>query len=265
MFVSDQLVPPSRLQNIEPINLTRLVIGAVDDVRNVASARGVTIRLNLDTHSGTVLGDPRRLRHEVSDMLLNVLARAIPGSVVEIAVSRDDVRAEIRLGLEGSSEPPIDSAVTLRLPLLPFRVGEPGAAVRPLDTLDACRGIRVLVVDDEPDARQLVADVLTHYGAEVDIAESTLLALAALNQVKYDVLVTDIAMPFDDGFSLLYQLRNESGPNQGLPAVALTAHASDDMRDRAIAAGFSAYLTKPVLPSALVNVVATVGRQPAGN
>lgn len=265
MSVTDQLVPPTRIHNLEPINLTPLVTSAVDTVRDLAAARGVTIRLNLDTHGGTVHSDPQRLHQELTDLMRQVLEKAGAGAILDVALSRDDVRAEIRVGLEGSSGQATDSAVTLRLPLLPFRVGEPGAAIRPADTLDACTGIRVLVVDDESDARLLVAEVLSHYGADVDIAESTLLALSALNQVKYDVLVTDISMPFDDGFSLIEQLRAEAGPNRTVPAVALTAHASDDTRDRVIAAGFSAYVTKPVLPSALVNIVAAVGRPQAAS
>ena len=151
-------------------------------------------------------------------MLVRVLDQAPRGSVLDVALSRDDVRAEFRVGLEAGG-----AAATMRLPLLPFRVGEPGAAARPADTRDACRGIRVLVVDDEADARLLVAEVLTHYGAEVDVAESTLLALAALHQMKYDVLVSDLSMPFEDGFSLIEQLRSEPGPNRSLPTVALTA------------------------------------------
>ena len=255
MSATDQLVPPTRTENVQPISLTPLLTSTLDDLRDLAATRGVTIHVELDTYGGTVLGDPQRLRQELSTMLVTVLDQAPRGSVLDVALSRDDVRAELRVGLEAGG-----AAATMRLPLLPFRVGEPGAAARPADTRDACRGIRVLVVDDEADARLLVAEVLTHYGAEVDVAESALLALAALHQMKYDVLVSDLSMPFEDGFSLIEQLRSEPGPNRSLPTVALTAHASDDMRARVLAAGFSAYVTKPVLPSALVNVVATVGR-----
>jgi len=123
------------------------------------------------------------------------------------------------------------------------------------------RGVRVLVVDDDPDARESVATVLEQTGASVRAVASAADAVEALEQEACDVLLSDIAMPGVDGYTLLGRARARLGGRE-LPAAALTAYAGTEDRGRALAAGFQAHLTKPVDPAQLVAVVAELA-QPA--
>jgi PAS domain S-box-containing protein len=124
------------------------------------------------------------------------------------------------------------------------------APVGPAARLD---GVSILVVDDEPDARDLVATVLKEAGAETREADSASSAIEALDRQVPDVLVSDIGMPREDGYTLLRNLRSRA-PDQGgsVPAIALTAFTRREDVDRAMEAGFQLHLAKPVEPADLV-------------
>ena len=117
-------------------------------------------------------------------------------------------------------------------------------------------GLRVLVVDDEADARALVQEILRQHGAEVYLAQSAAEARSALSHTKPDVIVSDIGMPDEDGYSFIRRVRSEGGR---MPAIALTAYASQQDAQRAFVAGFQKHVTKPVEPARLVSVVANLG------
>lgn len=119
-------------------------------------------------------------------------------------------------------------------------------------------GARVLLVEDDEDSREFIATVLSHCGAKVTTAASADQAVALLGLERPDVLVSDIRMPGKDGYALVRDVRAGDGDAPRLPAVALTAYASGDHRDRALAAGFDVYLPKPVEPAELVTVVANL-------
>jgi PAS domain S-box-containing protein len=123
----------------------------------------------------------------------------------------------------------------------------------------ALEGVRVLLVEDEPDTREFLKTILEGCGATVTEAGSAPEALAALERVKPDILVSDIGMPGEDGYGLLRQVR-ALGPERGgrVPAVALTAYAGAKDRRRALLAGFHAHLAKPVEPDELLAVVASL-------
>jgi signal transduction histidine kinase/ActR/RegA family two-component response regulator len=156
----------------------------------------------------------------------------------------------------------------VRLPLAPTgaKVGAEVGRPAPPATLD---GVRVLVVDDEPDTLEALGTALAGYGALVRTALSTREALDALDRGAVDVLVADIAMPGEDGYALLRELRGRP-PDRGgrTPAAALTAYARPVDAERAMAAGFQVHLAKPVEPSDLAAVVARLSgggvRPPAG-
>ncbi|HEY9802921.1 MAG TPA: ATP-binding protein [Leptolyngbyaceae cyanobacterium] len=120
-------------------------------------------------------------------------------------------------------------------------------------------GVRVLVVDDESDSRDFIATVLNQCQAEVKAVATVREALQIIPQWKPDVLVSDIGMPQEDGYSLIRQLRSlptEQGGN--IPAAALTAYARAEDRTRAIQAGFQLHLPKPIEPAELATVVASL-------
>jgi signal transduction histidine kinase len=121
----------------------------------------------------------------------------------------------------------------------------------------ALPGIRVLVVDDDPDARELVGEVLRAEGAVVSLAESVVTALEALEQFRPDVLLSDIAMAGADGYDLIRAIRALPAERGGMtPAAALTAYAREEDRNRAVTTGFQTHLAKPLEPAALLEAVA---------
>jgi PAS domain S-box-containing protein len=123
-------------------------------------------------------------------------------------------------------------------------------------------GLRLLVVDDEPDARELLAVGLGQCGAEVVTAASARAAVEALTQERFDVLVSDIGMPGEDGYELIRRLRALPAESGGrTPAVALTAYARTEDRLRAMRAGFEMHVSKPVELTELVVVIANLVRR----
>ena len=126
---------------------------------------------------------------------------------------------------------------------------------RPLNEL------RVLVVDDEVDTRDYLTAVLQEYGAQATGVTSVSEAIFAIAQLPPDILVSDISMPGDDGYSLIRQLRALDSQAASIPAVAVTAHAMEEDRKKAIAAGFNQHIPKPIEPAQLVAVVANLAGQ----
>jgi signal transduction histidine kinase/ActR/RegA family two-component response regulator len=122
-------------------------------------------------------------------------------------------------------------------------------------------GVRVLVVDDHTDARELLSMILMSAGAEVSAADSTRSALETFKRVKPNVLVSDIGMPGEDGFTLISRIRSLP-PEEGgrIPTIALTAYATKEDRRRSLAAGFAKHLAKPVEPSELIDAVAHLAK-----
>ena len=118
---------------------------------------------------------------------------------------------------------------------------------------------KILVVDDEPDIRDIVSFILEQAGASVRIATSALEALDLLKQSLPDILVCDIGMPNVDGYMLMRQVRMLPA-NQGgtLPAIALTAYAGEVDQQQALAAGFQRHMAKPVEPEELVKAIAAL-------
>lgn len=128
--------------------------------------------------------------------------------------------------------------------------------MRPPVRTSSLAGIRVLVVDDETDARELVATVLRQRGAEVRTASGAAEALAALDEAAADVLVSDIGMPDRNGYHLIRELRRRPAEHGGsTPALARTAYARHKDRQRALAAGYQLYAAKPVDPDELTLLV----------
>ena len=119
-------------------------------------------------------------------------------------------------------------------------------------------GLRVLLVDDEEDARTLLAEVLQGHGAQVTAVASAEEALREIQANPPDILVSDIGMPGEDGYSLIRKVRALTKNHRLIPAAALTAYARREDRTRAMMAGFQAHVAKPVEPGELLIVVATL-------
>jgi CheY-like chemotaxis protein/two-component sensor histidine kinase len=118
-------------------------------------------------------------------------------------------------------------------------------------------GLRILVVDDEADTRDLVATILTRSGGEVRCSQSAADALEAFKEWQPDLLISDLAMPNEDGYSLLRKIRKlRSKRAKSIPAVALSAYASDEDRAISLSKGFQMHLPKPIEPAKLVSSIA---------
>jgi signal transduction histidine kinase/ActR/RegA family two-component response regulator len=122
-------------------------------------------------------------------------------------------------------------------------------------------GVRVLVVDDEEDARELLRTTFEAYGATVETVSSAAAAMTAFQRATPDVLVSDIGMPLQDGYTLIRRVRARSPGDGGLvPAVALTAYAAPADRLAALAAGYQAHIAKPFEPSEMASLVDRLAR-----
>jgi CheY-like chemotaxis protein len=148
------------------------------------------------------------------------------------------------------------STFTVQIPLVTksTRSADPGKTPAVVTSLS---GLRILVVDDEPDSRDIVVFVLEQAGAIVTSVVSAITALQQLERDIFDVVISDIGMPEMDGYQLMQQIRLlEQG--QHVPAIALTAHAGEYDRQQAIRAGFQQHLAKPIDPEELIQVIITL-------
>jgi CheY-like chemotaxis protein len=154
---------------------------------------------------------------------------------------------------------------TVDLPVLAVRGGRgraddrAGEAALPASRLEGCR---VLIVDDQSDARELLSIVIAQTGAKVQVTASASEALRELATQDIDMLVSDIAMPAMDGFTLIETIRARERERGGraIKAVAVTAHMGREVRERALAAGFDAHAVKPLDPENLVALLARLRR-----
>jgi signal transduction histidine kinase/ActR/RegA family two-component response regulator len=152
------------------------------------------------------------------------------------------VRLPVMIGTEPTNEP-----------------GEYATAGQSADARLSLRGLRVLAVDDEADARELLAAMLSKCDVQVKVTASASEALEVLADWQPDVLISDIEMPDIDGYSLIRRVRELEAHRGGqIPAVALTAHARVEDRLRALRAGFQIHVSKPVEPTELAIVLATL-------
>lgn len=156
---------------------------------------------------------------------------------------------------------------------LPGAITAPAGAQAPADrgrkeadglrkVMQSLAGVRVLVVDDEEDGRELVRMTLKQYGAKVETAESVEQAMGAFGAAAPAVLIADIGMPGEDGYSLIRRVRQFPSEQGGLvPAIALTAYARREDREQAMAAGFNLHLAKPAEPAELAWAVVSLLRK----
>lgn len=153
--------------------------------------------------------------------------------------------------------PVIDAAVKSAAPFIDAR--EQSGAPVPAQLLS---GVNVLLVDDDSDTLKLMTTALTRRQATVTAVSSAGEAIKAIRRRRPDVLVSDIAMPDEDGYGLIEKIRSlEKDDAESIPAVAITAYAKEEDRQRALSSGFQIYLAKPVELTELISVVARAARR----
>lgn len=203
----------------------------------------------------------------------STMTRAHGGLGLGLAIVRHLVELHggtVSAGSEGEDK---GASFKVKLPTLiaqePVRFAASGERLKTLapesqitsELSTALRGIRLLLVDDDADARDLLVTILTQCGAETRAVASAAEALEALQQWQPDLLLSDIEMPGEDGYSLIRKVRSlnvEKG--RQLPAVALTAQARVEDRVRALSAGFQSHVTKPVNIEELLAVITSLIR-----
>jgi CheY-like chemotaxis protein/anti-sigma regulatory factor (Ser/Thr protein kinase) len=170
----------------------------------------------------------------------------------------------VRVDSEGEGH---GSTFTFSLPLLAVRsaVSDSGSAQQAefkraeLECPPELNGLRVLVVDDEADTCELLQVIIEGCGAQVKTATTVAAALEAMAEEAFDVLISDIGMPEEDGYSLIAKVRALSKERGGkIPAAALSAYASEEDRIRVLRSGFQIHVPKPISPSELIAVVANL-------
>ncbi len=270
------------------VDVPALVQAAVQAVRPVAQAKRVLIEPALDATCGAVSGDSARLQHVVASLLTHAIKLTPAGGRVQIVLERREGWAEIRVADGGAGSAPAaglgltvvrhlielhggalhaDSAGesgrptrTVRLPLAGGRESAQPPRAAPLpETVVAeapplLQGIDVLLVDDDDDSRELLSTALARAGAWVRAAPAVAQALAELDHRIPDVLVSDLAMPDEDGYALIRHLRSRPSERR-LPAVAVSAHAREEDRRRALDAGYDLHIAKPIDPAQFARLI----------
>jgi CheY-like chemotaxis protein/two-component sensor histidine kinase len=304
-----------------PVDIIAIIHSAIETLRDSASARQITIDVNVACRPVSIVGDARRLEQVFWNLLSNAVKFTSAGGRVEVALGRvagdvvvnveDDgvgiapetlphvferfrqsdssssrPQAGLGLGLaivqhlvelHGGTVTAASEGVgrgcrfTVRLPYQPIqerRHPDVLAQPRPVPpvasvegTSPSLCGVRVFLIDDQLDAREVGAAVLRGAGAAVATAASAREALALLEVEVPDVLLVDIAMPDMDGYALLKEMRRAGGRASDTPAIAFTAYVREEDRRLALGAGFQGHLAKPVDAETLVRAVASAVKQ----
>ena len=153
------------------------------------------------------------------------------------------------------------STFTIRFPLAAMTERTPessGQFEKAVATDEKLNGIRILLVEDEPDARELIALTLRRSGADVEAVDSAASALHRMQSFIPDVLLSDIGLPEESGYDLIRTVRALPTDLNKVPAIALTAFAAESDRQMSMSAGFHAHLAKPVEPDRLIETIKTV-------
>jgi CheY-like chemotaxis protein/two-component sensor histidine kinase len=275
-----RLVAPGEDEAVgDPDRLQQVVWNLVSNAIKFTPVRGrVWIELSRDASQFCIRvrdsgkGIPRDFLTHVFDRFRqadSTMARAHSGLGIGLAIARHLV--ELHGGSIYAESPGEAKGATFTILLPAVALGvESGLTIRSVpgespvpavEVFERLDGIKVLVVEDEPDGRELLCEALSAGGAEVAQADSAAVALEQVDIFVPDVLVSDLGMPVQDGYALIRKLRERSPERGGAtPAIAVSAYAREEDRIAASAAGFQSHLAKPFKPSELASEVARLHR-----
>jgi len=271
--------------SLRPVEPAPIIAAAVEAVRAAAAAKSIAVGVVTDGTLGAVLADPERLRQLVTHVLANAIKVTPDSGRVDVTLRLADREVVIEVRDSGPGRVPMpglglsmvqhlvelhggtirtDSAgeaggvaFTVALPLAA------GGAIVSESPMPArgpsLDGLNVLVVEDDVDARLWLKDSLESLGAVIMIATSVQEATETVQRYQPHVLVSDIRLPDGDGYALLQRVRAiDAEHGRRTPAIALTAYPRVEDRTRALEAGFTVHLSKPVPPERLAAVIASV-------
>jgi CheY-like chemotaxis protein len=232
------------------------------NVRAVVSSEDTDLVLTITDDGRGMDADFQPLAFEPFTQQDSRLTRAHGGLGVGLAIVRGVVELHGGTVSAYSAGEGLGSSFLLTLPLRshvpkPFMPSAGRAIVIPPPV--SLQGVSILVVDDDPDAQYLIATMLEQFGGRVTAIGTARDALRVLENDPFDILLSDISMPGEDGYSLIRRVRGAERTAR-MPAVALTANARPEDRTLALLAGFHAHLAKPVEPTELATVLAAVVR-----
>jgi len=296
--------------DIMDVDLSTIVMAAIDVVRPAADAKDVRLITELAPRLPPVGGDRDRLLQIVWNLLSNAVKFTDAGGRVTVAVNAQDRLVRLSVADTGQGIAPefrsqvferfkqadassarrhgglglglalvrelvelhggsvgVESAglgqgsmFTVTLPARPGAADSSRIAPRPGATVEpgTLGGVRILIVEDDRDAREIIVRSVTDVGASVTAVSSAAEALALLREGSAtDVVVTDLGMPGDDGYAFLRELRKLPFDRGGtVPAIAVTAYATGEDRKRALQEGFVAHVGKPFAPLTLISTIA---------
>ena len=167
-----------------------------------------------------------------------------------------------------SAGPDMGSTFTVRLPAASPEQPSVAVASSPsppltVDDLPLLTNVRVVLVDDDADTREVLMTVLSEVGAEVIVADSTAQALRDIEASPPDVIIADITMPEEERYAFIQRVRQIAERGGQAPAIALTAYTRKEDRERALAAGYQLHLSKPFNPGTVVQAVARLVSPPS--
>jgi len=301
---------------MQPVDVVKVVLAAVDVVMPAAHAKRVTLRTNLDPRTPNVMGDQDRLQQVIWNLLSNALKFTEAGGSIDVRLALNGRFARIVVADSGHGISPeflphvferfrqADASssrrhgglgvglalvhdlivlhggsvlaqsegegkgATFTIDLPTVAAQEIGASIEgeglqghAMTSLDR---VRVLLIDDDKDARELSLAVLEQCGARVKAVSSSAEAIASLldtpRGLMPHVIVSDLGMPAQDGYQLIRQIRAIDSELGRIPAVAVTGYATADDVQRALTAGFQLHISKPMDPAAFVAAVADLAR-----
>jgi signal transduction histidine kinase/CheY-like chemotaxis protein len=281
-----------------PTDIGPALAQAIANVQPDAEARDVEIALELGDDVDEVFGDPRRLR-QIFDNLLSNAIKCTSGGRVSVVARRDADTITIEVSDTGSgisadflphvfdafrqSDDRLGRGLGLGLAITRELVELHGGTITaasdgigagatfamklprlgvPVATsgLHALAGVRVLLVDDDAQLLGALQVLLAAAGAVVQTALSAAAARRILERRETDIVVSDLSTPGEDGLTFVKRLREEPGSSRSLPTIAITALAMDGDRERALAAGFDRYITKPIDIEILICSIAELVR-----
>ena len=301
---------------MQPVDVVKVLLAAVDVVMPAAHAKRVTLRTNLDPRTPNVMGDQDRLQQVIWNLLSNALKFTEAGGSIDVRLARNGRFARIVVADTGHGISPeflphvferfrqadasssrrhgglgVGLALVHDLIVLhggsvlaqsegegkgaTFTIDLPTVAAQEIDAniegeglqsqaMTSLDRVRVLLIDDDKDARELSLAVLEQSGARVKAVSSSAEAIASLLDTPRalipHVIVSDLGMPAQDGYQLIRQIRAIDSELGRIPAVAVTGYATADDVQRALTAGFQLHISKPMDPAAFVAAVADLAR-----
>ncbi len=233
----------------------KATLGSGDDSSQLVSDR--LCFLIEDSGLGISLSDQKQLFEPFNQGQDTRRKSSIPGSGLGLAISQRLAQAMGGNLVLSHSALDQGSVFLLNLPLIPSANAVAYSGQQTYRAPDAKRlaGRKLLVVEDQPDLQQLAVEILSHYGATVSAAANGADGLKELQQNVYDIVLMDLQMPVMDGFEAIARFRTADAKT---PVIALSAHALDEYRTRALQAGFNEHVTKPTNFETLVKTIETL-------